>query len=119
MYLILKNPFFPRHKRRIYYYLIIGSIVFCLTTMDTLHYWKSFKVRGAYDIITDDLVIDTPDIDYYARLGFAAIDIIFLVKINWRLNQPGTNKGLRKKVFYRYSLFAIIYLIRFLPSLLL
>jgi hypothetical protein len=86
IYLILKSPFYPRHKRRFFYYIYIGIVTFSLLVFDlTINYSGDVNDRSLYSIVTDDLAVDTNVIDYYVRLSLLFFDIFLMCNIILRL----------------------------------
>lgn len=112
----LGNPFYPREKRK----PLFGTMVSLFMIINLIY------LIGHYMDEDGDLVAlelrplssDTLSLNYYFHILVILYVIWCFFKVCYRLAQPGTSRQLRNRVITRHILFMLIYLVHFMPNIL-
>lgn len=117
LYYTLRNPFRRRESRLKYYNVFIVCVLVALTSYYVVHYSK-YPGSGLM-VSIEPSIADTSRYEYYGRIALLAYACFCFFRVLVRLCVPGTSKTLRRRVAWRFILYFIVFLIRFLPPVLL
>ena len=113
----LGNPFYPREKRKPLFGTFVS--VFMVTNLIYLIGHYSGENGDLVELDLRPLSSDTLSINYYFHILVVLYVIWCFFKVSYRLAQPGTSRQLRNRVITRHISFMLIYLVHFLPNILL
>jgi hypothetical protein len=112
----LANPFYPREKRKPLFSTFVIIYIFINLMYLIGHY--SDEDGDLVSLEMRPLSMDTLSLNYYAHILILLYVLWCFFKVAYRLAQPGTSRKLRNRVIMRHITFMMVYLVHFLPNIL-
>jgi len=109
LYLSLTNPFFPRTKRMLSYYILMGLVTIWTITILINSISDNGTNINLYDPARNGSAITQLFIFLIVLSVFLTIPIFLTI---YRLNKKGTSLKLRRLVIKRHLVFALVYSLR-------
>ena len=101
LYLIIRNPFYPREKRMIKYYITFFIGIVCSLILATIERKENFTdsfVKG-YDRIREV---------YWPIAAILDVIVLFIILIKMNISLRGVNKEFTRKVFVYYFVYMVL-----------
>ena len=117
LYYTMRNPFVKRQSRVKYYVMFIAVCVIGLLAYYVVHYYNYMGSNMMISI--EPSIADSPRYEYYSRLIVLTYACLCFFRVLFRLCAPGTSQTLRWRVTWRFILYFLVFLTRFVPPLLL